>query len=343
MAKKVEEERKISPALIVPIALAGLLGLGVIIYAATRVKAPPGLVYKCPYCGDIFLTQELLDAHIYWWHPEEELVEPEPEPAPPIEEPVTLSNLVVPTGPVPIGKLIPIYFDATNPNDIQVVVTITVSGDFSRTITKVLDPNSITTISFGVTLEAAGTYLIRVDGLEAYITSEILEVELSNLRAAPEIVTIGQKVTIRVDVSNPNWETGVTYLVQLTGAIQAEQEVTLAPHETETVTFIETVTWQAWGTIYCDGLSVRVKGEVYVPPGEEPPPPYTDELKREISLKYKEFLEQLVLEATDGAGGYMSAAWWSMLTMQERHDLTVEAEDMARQWFFDKYGYWWPF
>ena len=86
MAEK--EKRKISPAVIVPVAIAGLLGLGGIIYAVTRGKAPP-TVYTCPYCGQIFLRPDLLEAHIYWHHPEEEPVEPEPEPAPPIEEPVS--------------------------------------------------------------------------------------------------------------------------------------------------------------------------------------------------------------------------------------------------------------
>ncbi|GAI91777.1 unnamed protein product, partial [marine sediment metagenome] len=145
---------------------------------------------------------------------------------------------------------------------------------------------------------------------------ELLPAELSNLRAAPEIVTIGQKVTIKVNVGNPNWESSITYTVKLTGAVTAQETITLTPHQVKTVTFIKTVTWQAWGTIYCDGLSVRVKGEVYVPPEEEPPPPYTDELRREISRKYKEFLNALI-----GGEGYMGAEWWA-LSMQERHDLT---------------------
>ena len=269
MAEK--EKRRISPAVIVPVAIAGVAALGGIIYVATRGKAPP-TVYTCPYCGQIFLRPDLLEAHIYWHHPEEEPVEPEPEPAPPIEEPVTLSNLVVPTEPIPIGKPVYITVDATNPNDTQVVATIVLGGDFSEIRDVVLDPNSTTTISFLITLETSGTYLVRVNGLEAYITSEILEVELSNLVASPQVVTVGEKVTITVDVANPNWETSLTYLVRLTGAIQAEQEVTLAPHETQGVVFVETVTWEGYQDVYCDGLSVLIKGEIYVPPEEEPPP-----------------------------------------------------------------------
>jgi hypothetical protein len=99
-----------------------------------------------------------------------------------------------------------------------------------------------------------------------------LEVELSNLVASPQVVTVGEKVTISVRVGNPNWEVGITHLVKLTGAIQAEQEVSLAPHEVKTVTFTETVTWEGYETVYCNGLSVLIKGEIYVPPEEEPPP-----------------------------------------------------------------------
>ncbi|GAI78952.1 unnamed protein product, partial [marine sediment metagenome] len=75
-----------------------------------------------------------------------------------------------------------------------------------------------------------------------------------------------------VDVHNPNWEETITYLVKLTGAITAQQNVTLAPHQVKTVTFTETVTWEGYETVYCDDLSVLIKGEIYVPPDEEPPP-----------------------------------------------------------------------
>jgi len=57
MAKEVEEERRISPVVIVPVAIAGLLGIAAIAYVATREEAPPA-VYKCPYCGDIGLPPE---------------------------------------------------------------------------------------------------------------------------------------------------------------------------------------------------------------------------------------------------------------------------------------------
>jgi len=255
--------------------------------------------------------------------------------------PVTYSNLVVPDM-VPVGSIARIAVDVTNPNDYQVKVTVILEGSFSKSRDVTIEANSTVVVAFGVQIEEAGTYTVIIDGLSATFKAGLMEVELSNLVASPEIVTIGQDVRISVNVGNPNWETSVTYLVQLTGVIQAEQEITLLPHETKTVRFTETVDWLAWGTIYCDGLSVRVKGEEYVEPDEPMPPGWDDELAKEINDKYKEFLDQLVMAATDGAGGYMSDAWWD-LTMQERHDLTVEAEDMARQWFYDTYGYWWPF
>lgn len=52
--------------------IAGVTGL--ILWALTKKEAPPPEVYKCPYCGEKFSTQEELTAHILSQHPDQPLV-----------------------------------------------------------------------------------------------------------------------------------------------------------------------------------------------------------------------------------------------------------------------------
>lgn len=67
MTKMPEEERRVSPAIIlIPIAF-GLAAVGV--FAAMALAAPPK-VYPCPYCEAEFATEEELLAHIELEHPE---------------------------------------------------------------------------------------------------------------------------------------------------------------------------------------------------------------------------------------------------------------------------------
>jgi len=64
MAKNIEGERKVSPALILIPVVAGI-GL----FALTQVKAAPPTVYTCPHCGANFPTYEALATHIETQHP----------------------------------------------------------------------------------------------------------------------------------------------------------------------------------------------------------------------------------------------------------------------------------
>lgn len=81
MVEKVKEGR-ISPAVIAPVGIAGLLLLGGIVYAATRAREEPEEYRTCPYCGLVFDTYDELRAHSLAEHP----WEPMPEPPPGWEE-----------------------------------------------------------------------------------------------------------------------------------------------------------------------------------------------------------------------------------------------------------------
>jgi len=66
-----EEERRISPAVVI----AGGLGLGLVAALAifTLAGAAPPEGYVCPYCGATFDTYEDLVAHVQSEHPGERI------------------------------------------------------------------------------------------------------------------------------------------------------------------------------------------------------------------------------------------------------------------------------
>lgn len=51
--------------------IGGLVLAGVVIYAISRKKVSPPVVYTCPYCGATFTTQEELNQHIATVHPQQ--------------------------------------------------------------------------------------------------------------------------------------------------------------------------------------------------------------------------------------------------------------------------------
>jgi len=191
-------------------------------------------------------------------------------PVPGLED-FILSDLRV-RSPVAVGRTVWVNFDVENPNDIEFTGTITMTSPWEESTTITLGPGEKTFLAaFPLVFDAPGEYLIKVGDLKAtVVVMEILPVFVDNLKASPEVVTVGEAVDITVDVSNENWEETVVYLVQLTGAVQAEQEVTLAPHEVRKVLFVEIVTWEGYQTVYCEDLSVLIKGEMVYP---GPPPP----------------------------------------------------------------------
>ncbi len=81
------------------------------------------------------------------------------------------------------------------------------------------------------------------------------EFEVSDLVISPEVVSVGQSVIISVLVINIGTETGSkTIICEVDGAIMAEQIVTLAPGESEVVTFEVTPEVAKTYSVSVDGL-----------------------------------------------------------------------------------------
>lgn len=329
---------------LLPVAAAA--GVGLLVWLLAKAKeppGPPGEVYVCPYCGAIFLTAEELAAHIYWHHPEEPPIEPEPEPPPEVELPIEISNLVVPEEDLGIDEPFYISFDIYNPNITQVVASVTIGGHWSKTINAVIDARTIITknVSFRTPTEP-GIYTITVDGLQGQITVvELKPLIFSELRASPAEVEIYHEVEITVKVANPNWANAVIYVVRLEGAIIDEKEVTIYPHQTKRVIFTEVVTWTGPRTVYCEDLSLIIKGYKVIYYDKEPPeevwPEEEREKEREIHKTYRYFLDELV-----GGEGYLGKEWWA-LSMKEKAALQEEAERLAREWWLETYGETYPY
>lgn len=66
------EEKRISPAIIIPIGL-GLGLAAALAIAASAWAAPPPEGYACPYCEQTFATYEELVAHVQTEHPGERI------------------------------------------------------------------------------------------------------------------------------------------------------------------------------------------------------------------------------------------------------------------------------
>jgi len=65
------EERRISPAVIIPVSLG--LGLAAALGIVALARAAPPEVYACPVCGAEFSTLEEMQDHFITEHPREPL------------------------------------------------------------------------------------------------------------------------------------------------------------------------------------------------------------------------------------------------------------------------------
>ena len=135
-------------------------------------------------------------------------------------------------------------------------------------------------VTFSVTREEAGSYTVAVDGLSGSFTvvAPLIVLEpaafsVSSLSVSPRLeVEPGETVTITVSVANTGGESGsYTVVLKIDGVKEAEERVTIAAGESQTVSF--SVTREEAGTYFVDvsGLtgSFTVKEEVVpvvVPP-----------------------------------------------------------------------------
>ena len=67
------EEKRISPAIIIPIGLGLGLAAAAGIYILAQAAPLPPEGYVCPYCGDTFDTYEELVAHVQSQHPNQRI------------------------------------------------------------------------------------------------------------------------------------------------------------------------------------------------------------------------------------------------------------------------------
>ena len=128
------------------------------------------------------------------------------------------------------------------------------------------------TVTFSVTKEEAGSYTVTVDGLSGSFTVVAppapAAFSVSSLSIQPAEVEPGETVTIAVLVANTGGESGsYTVVLKIDGVKEAEKSVTIAPGESQDVSFSVTREEAGSYTVAVSGLtgSFTVKEKV-VPP-----------------------------------------------------------------------------
>jgi len=189
-----------------------------------------------------------------------------------------LSNLTISPEVVLPGGPVTVSADITNTGDAggSYTATLFVNGTAVETRTVTLTGGESTAVSFTLTEEEPGTYVVSVDGLTgSFRVLKPAEFALSNLTIAPAEVEAGKPVTVSAVVTNTGEVEG-SYNVTLyvNTAVEGNRTVTLPGGGSATVNF--TVVKEAAGnyTVGLDGLTGTFT--VTAPPSPPPviPPEY---------------------------------------------------------------------
>ncbi len=198
-----------------------------------------------------------------------------------IAVPVELPPVVVP--PVPaafsVSSISVLPAEVEPGETVTITVLVANTGGESGSYTVVLKVNGVEeaeetvtvaagesqTVSFSVTKEEAGSYTLTVDGLSGSFTVAALVIvappapaafSVSYLSVSPRLeVEPGEAVTIAVLVANTGGESGsYTVVLKIDGVKEAEESVTVAPGESQDVSFSVTREEAGSYTVAVDGL-----------------------------------------------------------------------------------------
>lgn len=137
-------------------------------------------------------------------------------------------------------------------------IVLTIDGEEVEAKEVTLAPRETKTVTFSITKNIQGTYIIGVGGLTRSLQVNPLTpvaFQLSNLTFNPSEVEVGQTVEISVRVTNTGELEGTyTVTLKIDYEIEATKDVTLAGGTTETVSFTVTKNTSGTYTIGVDGL-----------------------------------------------------------------------------------------
>lgn len=169
-----------------------------------------------------------------------------------------VSNLTVSPSEAEPGESVTISVDVSNVGgEGTYAVELRIDGVIEETKSVTLGGGESTTVSFTVQKETRKSYSVEVGDLtQSFEVIAPAEFEISNLVISPDEIIIVESTTVSVDVKNTGGSEG-TYeaILEIDGTQVDSKEVTLAPGETRTISFSETVNERGTHYVALGGLS----------------------------------------------------------------------------------------
>ncbi len=172
----------------------------------------------------------------------------------------TVSDLTVSPTEVDIGQSVTININVTNTGGVTGTypVTLKVNNVAAETKNVTLASGASQKVTFTTSKDAAGTYTVGIDGLSGMfkVKAASATFTVSDLTVSPTEVDIGQSVTININVTNTGDLTG-TYeiILKIDNTMVSSQQITLAGHATQKVTFTTSKDAAGVYTVNVSGLS----------------------------------------------------------------------------------------
>jgi len=168
-----------------------------------------------------------------------------PPPPPPVPVEFVVSGLAITPGEVYVGESVSIMVMVANTGGESgsCNVTLKINGTVEEVKKVTVNAGLSKEVTFITSKDTAGTYLVNVNGLTGSFTvkEELVPAAafiVSDLAVLPTEVYVGEMVSIKALVTNTGGESGSCVVtLKINGVVEATKEVTLAPRDSESITF----------------------------------------------------------------------------------------------------------
>jgi hypothetical protein len=170
-----------------------------------------------------------------------------PPPPPPVPAGFVVSGLAITPGEVYVGESVSIMVMVANTGGESgsCNVTLKINGTVEEVKKVTVNAGLSKEVTFITSKDTADTYWVNVNGLTGSFTvkEELVPVApaafiISDLAVLPTEVYVGEMVSIKVLVTNTGEESGSRVVtLKINGVVEATKEITLAPRDSESITF----------------------------------------------------------------------------------------------------------
>jgi len=178
-------------------------------------------------------------------------------PPPPVFE---VSNLIISPDPVTVDEEVTITVTVSNTGGSSgsYVVSLKVNGELKESKEITLNVGESKTVTFKFVAEQEGTINVEINGLTGSFTVNPPPAifEVSELSISSTTITVGEKVTISVKVTNTGGSPdSYTVTLKVNGEVENSRDVTLNAGESTTVTFEYTAEREGTFSVDVNGLT----------------------------------------------------------------------------------------